>query len=535
MMAVRLLILAGLLTGAYGQSGKPEDLPKAFQKIYAEYLKLTGARMHFDRAEPAAKDGNAAAFEAWLAQYNLREFVRVGREKFPAEMAHTEKGFPLDGKLMRFAVGMMVSKYNSFPAFAQDTRLENCCRKQLALVAPLLPAAPAAATPAPAPTPTTPTSTPAPAPASTGTVGGGRAYSVLDLNAVAGEAMLRAVKAGQRAERRTAATNALRGLGAAITIMGVVGKRGTTLEYETPETRARWTVYLHFTSDPDEEQVEKRVGQMVAVRCQPLKLDIFIETRNCRFAGSATGWQAMNLALPVNAVVRKSVPPEQLLAGPGEGLPASEIDGVYLKSAMRTGVGGMLLMTFEPFLLLKDGSYYDEPLHAPEVFAYRRSREREPQEWGKFTWTKKDEGKLVWDASNDEEDDREDEVSGIGKLIPGAKGQRLSGRLSHTSGAGNTAMGGNTSIISERAFTFTPAGRFQRDGFTGGSAGGDYGSGGPSVVFNSTKASMQGRYEVDGYSIVLTYDSGKVERLLFAAQDQDFGFLCIGGTMYVKR
>jgi hypothetical protein len=529
-IAVRFLILAVLLTGAHGQSGKPEDVPKAFQKIYAEYLKLTGARMHFDRAEPSSKDGNAAAFEAWLAHYNLREFVRVGREKFPAEMAATEKGFPLEGKLMRFAVGMMVSKYSSFPAFAQDTRLELCCRKQMALVTPLLPSAPAPTAPTPAPGPA-----PTPAPAASGFASAGRAYTVLDLNAVAGEAMLRAVKAGQRTERRAAATNALRGLGAAITVMGVVGKRGNTLEYETPETRARWTPYLHFTSEPDEEQVERRAGQMVAVRCQPLKLDTFIELRNCRFAGTGAGWQAMNLPLPVNAVVRKAVPPEQLLAGPGEGLPANEVEGVYLKSAMRTGVGGMLLMTFEPFLLLKDGSYYDEPVHAPEAFAYRRSREREPQEWGKFTWTKKDEGKLVWDASNDEEDDREDEITGIHKLIPGGKGQKLSGRLSHTSGAGNTAMGGNTSIISERAFTFTPAGRFQRDGFTGGSSGGDYGSGGPTVVFSNQKASMQGRYEVDGYSIVLTYDSGKVERLLFAAQDQDFGFLCIGGTMYVKR
>jgi len=91
-------------------------------------------------------------------------------------------------------------------------------------------------------------------------------------------------------------------------------------------------------------------------------------------------------------------------------------------------------------------------------------------------------------------------------------------------------------IAAWASFTFDVAGSFT----TGGGAGASSRSEGPSkgvgVTTQSARPPSGGRYEIEGYTLTLTYDDGRVERRLIVTDPSDpKSALWIDGDGYARR
>jgi hypothetical protein len=221
------------------------------------------------------------------------------------------------------------------------------------------------------------------------------------------------------------------------------------------------------------------------------------------------------------------------ITAPGRGVPREQIAGVLYQLEQIYGIGGLELRETS-YLLLRDGSAYEDLRCPPDQLDVLTSRKREPLQWGR--WRKSgnkyelqmpdQDGKLgAWKAP-----------SMATLASPANKGERLQGRFQKAS---SFQIPGGAGSVSYRGITFTRAGRFETDFFnfvagstgfgddrvTTGAMADDEGSsssvsgpnfgGGTSTRSNRPKAERSGTYEIDGYTLLLRFDDGKIERLPF--------------------
>ena len=208
---------------------------------------------------------------------------------------------------------------------------------------------------------------------------------------------------------------------------------------------------------------------------------------------------------------------------PGQGLKPTQIKGIVLHQEYGYGVGGMMLIKYNPYLLLQDGTIY---LH-PEVCAYdldvARSREVEPGKWG--TWKQEDSKTLVVTMNSDHKPDRWQGTTHWFWAVPAAKNERLSGTWSTIGGGGNTAFGGGAMVVSSNVLTFNNQGQFT----TLSTGGGSFNGAGGSVTAYSNKDGA-GTYTFDGFSLELKYNNGKIVRKNFCFYDSDSKDVWVFGT-----
>ncbi|MBC8104913.1 MAG: hypothetical protein H7Z41_20250 [Cytophagales bacterium] len=216
---------------------------------------------------------------------------------------------------------------------------------------------------------------------------------------------------------------------------------------------------------------------------------------------------------------------------PGKGVASSQIAAVVhhydvdLYSAGASGMGTNI--TDEAYLLLKDGTIHSGMPVAPDQLDVVRSRQNEPNTWGRWRFSN---GKyqVSWNGGVYQP------LKGS-RVRPGQAATRLQGRWG-TGSSSASLMGSSYSLW---GVTFTKDGRFKKDG-RGGSGnslfmqtGGqpainstydDNGSvtsatGGNFVVMSKNKRNpngdREGSYSINGYSMTLRYDNGKVARIPF--------------------
>ena len=221
------------------------------------------------------------------------------------------------------------------------------------------------------------------------------------------------------------------------------------------------------------------------------------------------------------------------ITAPGRGLQPSQIAGVLYRMEQVYTVGGLQLRE-HTYLLLRDGSAYENLRCPPDQLDVLMSRKREPLSWGRWRgaggkyelqFPKADGSSGAWSVPP---------LTTMAR--PGGKGEKLQGRYEH--GSSFQIMGGAGSV-SYKGITFKVDGRFETDfhSITGGSVGfgadqitagvvaNDEGAsssvggpnfgGGSTTKSNRPKSERTGRYEIDGYALLLTFDNGKVERLPF--------------------
>ena len=196
------------------------------------------------------------------------------------------------------------------------------------------------------------------------------------------------------------------------------------------------------------------------------------------------------------------------------GLAAGDMESVCLVKTFKTGVGGMRLPVWRPYLLLKDGTAYANPKLAPDFFDAQLSRQEEADRWG--TWTQQGSGRALSMPGHGP-------MSSAQCLPPAATGTPIRGSYKHVGGGGDTVSGGHASYMRSENFRFDADGRFSNASNSGLIS--------PGASTTAVDPARMGRYRIHGYAIDLRYDDGSEAHLFFYADGDQL--LHIGDEDYV--
>lgn len=206
--------------------------------------------------------------------------------------------------------------------------------------------------------------------------------------------------------------------------------------------------------------------------------------------------------------VAKSGPVAKLAPVAARGtLKSGQILGVYLAENYTFGVGGIMIMRYDPILLLRDGSARRNLEVPPLDLNLRADHAAHARDWGR--WTRSGAKYIArWNAKD------KDELKASFKTTPARAGQTLSRDYSSMGGGGNTALGGDVMTFYSNSYAFAPNGTF-----TSGRSGG----GMSSSVTATSSSKNAGRYRLDGHALTLRFNDGKVVRRLFYFYPDDKG------------
>jgi hypothetical protein len=202
-------------------------------------------------------------------------------------------------------------------------------------------------------------------------------------------------------------------------------------------------------------------------------------------------------------------------------LKPQDISSVIMHLEYESGVGGGIYPVYNPYILFKDGTIYDEP----NTLDLAASKRNDPKKWG--VW-KLEAGllKITWNAKPAKDRFSEWKKDSYKNVSPAKKGETISGSFKTISGGGNTAMGGDVMIVMSNTITFNSRGQFTLAKVSGGST---------STVSSYYKGKDAGTYILDGYTIELKLNSGKIERKFFYFYPDDRKYFGIGSSVYVPR
>lgn len=188
----------------------------------------------------------------------------------------------------------------------------------------------------------------------------------------------------------------------------------------------------------------------------------------------------------------------------------SNVSEVVFRSVAGIGVGGMVIMEFEPVILLKDGTYYEVSDAALEDVDLAAEQSAKPNRFGR--WSQSGDSYVLTNADG-KANSYALQDGALFKAYPAEKAAILSMRYKRISGGGNTALGGEMMIARSSIYRFMPDGRFQVEGSVGASGSGE--QSGVATTLQSESAAA-GRYALDHHTLVLTFADGRQERHFFA-------------------
>jgi hypothetical protein len=183
-----------------------------------------------------------------------------------------------------------------------------------------------------------------------------------------------------------------------------------------------------------------------------------------------------------------------------------QVERVVVVTESGSGVGGMPIYVYTPYLLLRGGVAIRRPQSALDQIDIQSLRSSSPNSVGGW----QAEGSELVLSFPGMRQPRRVKRNAFYVAIPAKAGEGLSGEYRTVGGGGNSALGGGLSIISSRSFRFFSDGRFERVNLAGASASGD-----PRIAGRSGSADT-GRYRLDGHTISLIDTSGRTQRAFFA-------------------
>jgi len=191
----------------------------------------------------------------------------------------------------------------------------------------------------------------------------------------------------------------------------------------------------------------------------------------------------------------------------------AKVDGVFFKVFYTFGVGGMMIVDYEPVVLFKDGSYYEVEGEALEDIDLAQRRAANPRKWGR--WARTATGYALSDSKGQMVDMKLQDGK-LFKAFPAETTQnRLAAKYTRVSGGGNSSLGGDVTIAAQNDLTFAPDGRYMRASSAGAISGGGWTGVGTSVSSRKPVAGV-GSYRIERYTITLTEPNGQTKRQFFA-------------------
>jgi hypothetical protein len=196
---------------------------------------------------------------------------------------------------------------------------------------------------------------------------------------------------------------------------------------------------------------------------------------------------------------------------------ARRIEAVVLDQNWGMGIGGSMVLRYDPMVLFSDGTYTSDADAALTAAAKMRGR-----------WRKEGANYLLTDAKG-----KVEKVPTKLRTRPARAKQTLSGRFHSFSALGGGTTG-TAMVAAWRDFNFAPDGTVRFDRGAGASTNDQKGGPtdpGASVVTRSS-ASSTGRYSLDGHTITLAFDDGKKEQKLFYFFPDSEGTIGVGSSTY---
>jgi hypothetical protein len=285
----------------------------------------------------------------------------------------------------------------------------------------------------------------------------------------------------------------------------------------------------------------------VTIRGTVREVDYWIVLENCQVVTDVAGLVPSAMS-DSGGLRRMIVPVERIRTAPNAGLTMAQIEGMYQSTELRYNPMNMLYDPDEStFLLLKDGWLYDNLRLTPHDLDVATSRRLEPQHWHR--WRRAGNGIEM------QEHDEYGRPDGEWKRLkatarPTIGNRRLSGSFRDVSSAtAGIPGGGGAFSMSTRSFTFRADGRFSWTALNQmyGSSNVGTGPGGSTIVAGGamvgpggTSVSSvgggedEGTYTIDGYTLQLRTNSGKVIRWSIFSWDSEKyrDYLVINGTTY---
>jgi hypothetical protein len=202
-----------------------------------------------------------------------------------------------------------------------------------------------------------------------------------------------------------------------------------------------------------------------------------------------------------------------------------ETVGFYTQTGM--GYGGMLTFNPTPIVLFKSGeALYDmEALKFPAGLAAHKASH--PKDWTK--WRRANNaieviGSKGWEKIT--------YTKTMDRLPPGFT---LAGSYQKLGGVGNLAVGGTSAVAVWNDLTFDRTGNFASGGGSGASTRTEGAGSATSVVTASRAPDQRGRYAIEGYTLMLNYTDGRVERRMIVTDRADPSVIWLDGDGYTKK
>lgn len=229
---------------------------------------------------------------------------------------------------------------------------------------------------------------------------------------------------------------------------------------------------------------------------------------------------------------------------PGKGVQSAQIEAVWWNQTVHSD-GLNNSVSSETYLLLRDGTVRDGLPVALDEMDILKSRQKEPDRWGK--WRRKGRGyEVSWHGGAWEP------LKGF-PAVPGGAGTRFNARYEGS----RSSYHGTGSSFSFWGVTFGITGRFSKDSSSnssstigvgegsvvvqsghnngqsyGGALGGGVAVG--SIQKNNANGDREGTYAINGYTLTLRYDNGKVERQPFFFNGKDRAQVWFEGDLLRK-
>ncbi|WP_458094543.1 hypothetical protein [Roseomonas sp. WA12] len=122
------------------------------------------------------------------------------------------------------------------------------------------------------------------------------------------------------------------------------------------------------------------------------------------------------------------------------------------------------------------------------------------------------------------------------RLAPLPRGTVFNGTWRYFFASSGSSAAGSGSVAVERVLTLTRDGRFRRTGFSGASSTVETGGGRTGVTTGRDRPAESGRYEAEGYRLVLVGDDGRRETFSLILPDASGdALLVIDGDNYLRR
>ncbi len=245
-----------------------------------------------------------------------------------------------------------------------------------------------------------------------------------------------------------------------------------------------------------------------------------------RYIGPPTQRPVPSIQKARDEAIKEAETRYKWVKAPGKGVSNAQIEAVLWD---QTTASDQMSVSFESYLLLRDGTIRVGLPVAIDEMDISRSRQKEPEVWGRWRRDKNKNYQVSWQGAAWEP------LAGL-SAIPGAPGTRLDSYFGTSRGSGSIGVG-QTFSIARWGISFGKTGRFSTDssgsssslGVGDGSVSiqsgydknGSYvGASGAGVVVGSIQkrnpnGDREGTYSINGYTLTLRYDSGKTERLPF--------------------